>query len=152
MTQRSKFKFIYLPAAAEMIGVQRSVLMELVREGRLRVMSGEGQTSVFRTADVEKLAEELGLANPATAPDALSANSDTEATPKKARRPRDAVQKVSLRVSSLKKWLDVSDEEAREWALAQEPITRPAISRQLGQVMDKLARLQALLAGERHEV
>ncbi len=145
MTQRSKFKYIYLPAAAEMLGVQRSVLIGLMNEGRLKVMSGEGQTSVFRTADVEKLAEELGLANPATAAEALSANPEVGDTPKKVRRPRDAVQKVSLRVSSLKKWLDVSDEEAREWALAQEPITRPAISRQLGQVIDKLTHLQALL-------
>ncbi len=145
MTQRSKFKFIYLPAAAEMLGVQRSVMIGLINEGRLKVMSGEGQTSVFRTADVEKLAEELGLANPATAAEALTANPDVSDAPKKARRPRDAVQKVSLRVSSLKKWLDVSDEEAREWALAQEPIARPAISRQLGQVIDKLAHLQSLL-------
>ncbi|PZS04496.1 MAG: hypothetical protein DLM69_01820 [Candidatus Chloroheliales bacterium] len=148
MTQRSKFKYIYLPAAAEMLGVQRSVLIELVKQGRLKVISNEGQTSVFRTADVEKLAEELGLANPATAPEVLSANPEAGETPRRTRRPRDAVQKVSLRVASLKKWLDVSDEEAREWALAQEPIAHPAIRRQLGAVIDKLTNLQQLLKGE----
>jgi hypothetical protein len=141
----SKFKFTYLPAAAEMLGVQRSAIMELVSQRRLKPISGEGQQMVFRTADIEALAEELGLANPAAAPEVLADNPTGSEMPKKARRPRDAVQKVSLRVSSLKKWLDVSDEEAREWALAQEKLAHPAIRRQLAAIIDKLAYLQKQL-------
>jgi helix-turn-helix protein len=144
----SKFKFTYLPAAAEMLGVQRSMITDLVRQGRLKPISGENQQMVFRTADIEALAEELGLANPATAPEALSDNPEGSALPKKTRRPRDAVQKVSLRVTSLKKWLDVSEEEAREWALAQEKIAHPAIRRQLAAIIDKLTYLQSQLGDE----
>lgn len=146
---QSKFKFIYLPAAAEMLGVQRSVISDLVKQGRLKVISGEGQQVVFRTADIERLAEELGLANPTTAAEALSDNpAATDDTPKKTRRPRDTVQKVSLRVASLKKWLELSDAELREWALAQAPITHAAIRRQIATIAQKLAYLQEQLNGK----
>lgn len=142
----SKFKFTYLPAAAEMLGVQRSAVMDWVNQGRLKPISGEGQQMVFRTADIEQLAAQLGLANPAAAPEVLADNPiGSEMPTKKARRPRDAVQKVSLRVSSLKKWLDVTNEEAREWALAQEKLSHPAIRRQLAAIIAKLEHLQSQL-------
>src|SRR5437667_2327644 len=55
------FKFIDLPTAAERLRITRNQLLQWVAEGRIRPFSGSGQQSVFRAADVDRLALEMGI-------------------------------------------------------------------------------------------
>ncbi len=76
----SGFKFIDLPDAAQRLGVTRLKMLEWVGEGKIRPFSGSGQQSVFRAADVDRLAQELGIAPPASAQPATGPTpTDTQA-------------------------------------------------------------------------
>jgi len=148
---KPKFKFVDLPAAAELLNVQRTAVLDLVAQGQLRPKTGEGMTAIFLTTDVLKIAQGMGLMNPQDPqPVTVGAEDSSEdvsskVTPAKRKLDQDPIRKVSNRLAAERKWLDVSEEDMREWVAAQEPISYAAIRKQINKVEDKLRYLLFVL-------
>src|SRR5438045_770929 len=120
------FKFIDLPTAAERLGTTRNELLQWVDQGRIRPFSGKGQQSVFRTADVEKLA--LDLAAPVVEPEETQVDptqvplgSTPQAEARRTKR-RDAIKLMGTRLSMDSRWAEMTDHDIAIWLDALEPV------------------------------
>jgi hypothetical protein len=148
------FKFIDLPDAAQRLGLTRLKLLEWVAEGKIRPFSGSGQQSVFRTADVEKLAQVLGLpatasSNPvqeqphAATEEVQSVNTvvPTTARPKR----RDPVKLIGTRLSMDSRWAEITDEDIATWLDAIEPVQYDRVRKVATLTIERLQRLMAMV-------
>jgi hypothetical protein len=144
------FKFIDLPTAAERLGITRNQLLQLVSESRIRPFSGSGQQSVFRSADVERLAAELGAgstaeaAAPEAAPDQAPVTTPQEAATVRTRR-RDAIKLIGTRLSMDSRWAEITDKDIATWLDALEPVQFERVRKVAGLAIERLERVLAML-------
>ncbi len=150
----ARFKFIGLPIAAERLGVSRHQLLQWVDEGRIKPVTGTGQQSVFRTTDVERLAQELGLGTGAQ-PQAVTAPAPSPvgaepvpAEDEAATRPRrrDPVKLVGTRLSQDSRWAEITDADIWAWLDALEPVQYERVRRVASIAMGRLQRLLDMMA------
>ncbi|HKP53846.1 MAG TPA: helix-turn-helix domain-containing protein [Chloroflexia bacterium] len=147
------FKFIDLPDAAQRLGITRLKLLEWVGEGKIRPFSGSGQQSVFRAADVEKLAQELGIPAPhSTAPTqevaqtSAQENSGGTTAPSTARpKRRDPVKLIGTRLSMDSRWAEISDEDIATWLDAIEPVQYDRVRKVATLTIERLERVMAMM-------
>jgi hypothetical protein len=147
------FKFIDLPTAAERLGTTRNELLQWVDQGRIRPFSGKGQQSVFRTADIEKLALELAAPAPVTIIEAEEAPVDPMQVPlgstpqAEARRSkrRDAIKLMGTRLSMDSRWAEMTDQDIATWLDALEPIQFDRVRKVAGLAIERLQRVLAMM-------
>jgi hypothetical protein len=141
------FKFIDLPTSAERLGSTRNQLLQWVSEGRIKPFSGSGQTSVFRAADVDRLAQELQL--PVSPPDAPAPSDDAATTPEvrpggRARR-RDPIKLIGTRLSMDSRWAEISEADIATWLDALEPVQIDRVRNVANLAISSLQRLLTML-------
>lgn len=153
------FKFIDLPDAAQRLGITRLKMLEWVGEGKIRPFSGSGQQSVFRSADVEKLAQELGIApstsaQPASEPApataqagaAGDAQSEPRSVPATARpKRRDPIKLIGTRLSMDSRWAEITDEDIATWLDAIEPVQYDRVRKVATLAIERLERVMAMM-------
>src|SRR4051812_32633884 len=147
------FKFIDLPTAAERLGITRNQLLQLVTEGRVRPFSGSGRQSVFRAADIERLAGEMSAAAspeaaPVATPDQAPVTAPEEAATVRTRR-RDAIKLIGTRLSMDSRWAEITDKDIATWLDALEPVQFERVRKVSDLAIERLQRLLAML--EEHE-
>lgn len=141
------FKFIYLPAAAERLGVTRNELLQMVAEGKIKPFTGTGQQAVFRAADIDRLAAELGAGTAATAlteAAPVEAEASEQAAPGRPRR-RDPVKLVGTRISQDARWAEISDQDLAAWLDALEPVQFERVRKVAGIAAERIARVMSML-------
>jgi hypothetical protein len=147
MTQ-AQFKFIDLPTAAEHLGITRTELLAWVDQGRINPFSGKGQQSVFRRADVERLAGEARATAEAEAAEAATAEATGDAeTPAEGgrRRRRDPIKLMGTRLSMDSRWAEMSDQDIATWLDALEPVQYDRIRKVANIAIERLQRVLAML-------
>jgi hypothetical protein len=152
------FKFIDLPDAAQRLGITRLKLLEWVGEGKIRPFSGSGQQSVFRAADVEKLAQELGIPAPGSAAPTqeiiqASAQEASGTTVPSTIRPkrRDPVKLIGTRLSMDSRWAEISDEDIATWLDAIEPVQYDRVRKVATLTIERLQRVMAMMGEMKRE-
>jgi len=147
----SGFKFIDLPTAAERLGTTRNQLLQWVDEGRIRPFSGKGQQSVFRTGDVEKLAEALAAPTPVAAPEVAEVEpeqvplgSTPQAEARRTRR-RDAIKLMGTRLSMDSRWAEMTDKDIATWLDALEPVQFERVRKVANIAIERLQRVLAMM-------
>lgn len=149
------FRFIDLPTSAERLGVTRNELLQWVDEGRIKPFSGKGQQSVFRTADVEKLAASLAapiatpepdepLAEAETSPEQIPQGSTPQAEARRAKR-RDAIKLMGTRLSMDSRWAEMSDKDIATWLDALEPVQFDRIRKVANIAIERLQRVLEMM-------
>lgn len=118
--------FIDAVFAADMLHVSKDTVIDLVREGKLRKVSGQDSNPFVRTSEVAALAEQMGAA----------------AAEQPGRRIKSASAKVRARLTADARWADVSEAEIRDWAARLDPAARAAARTA---VRTTVARLSMLL-------
>ncbi|MEO8286343.1 MAG: helix-turn-helix domain-containing protein [Chloroflexota bacterium] len=146
------FKFIDLPTAAERLGITRNQLLEWVDEGRIRPFSGKGQQSVFRTGEVEKLAEQM--AAPVEAPAAedvvmdealvVPLGSTPQAEGRRTRR-RDAIKLMGTRLSMDSRWVEMTDKDIATWLDALEPVQFDRVRKVANVAIERLQKVLSMM-------
>jgi len=128
MSDSSKYPFIDAAFAAEMMGVAQSEILEWIEQGRLQSYGGKERNPFVRTADVERVASELGR---------------TLGTGKPGRSSHNPVRRIQLRLRSDSRWSELSTSDIGEWFNQSD-----AASRNAGAKVARLAveRLNALIA------
>jgi len=145
------FKFIDLPTAAERLGTTRNQLLAWVDEGRIRPFSGKGQQSVFRTADVETLAQALTAPEPTPEPEEPQVDSSqvpVGSTPQaEARRTkrRDAIKLMGTRLSMDSRWAEMSDKDIATWLDALESVQFDRVRKVANTAIERLQRVLAMM-------
>jgi hypothetical protein len=145
------FKFIDLPTAAERLGTTRNELLQWVDQGRIRPFSGKGQQSVFRAADVEKLALELAAPAPVVEaeetpvdPAQIPLGSTPQAEARRTRR-RDAIKLMGTRLSMDSRWAEMTDQDIATWLDALEPIQFDRVRKVADLAIERLQRVLAMM-------
>jgi hypothetical protein len=140
------FKFIDLPTAAERLGASRNQLLQWVDEGRIRPFSGKGQQSVFRTADVEKLAQQMAAPAPASEPEPAEALTGPapQAETRRARR-RDPIKLMGTRLSMDSRWAEMTDQDIATWLDALEPVQFERVRRVANIAIERLQRVLVMM-------
>jgi hypothetical protein len=144
------FKFIDLPTAAERLGTSRNQLLQWMAEGRIKPFSGSGQQSVFRSADVDRLAQELGTeaqAAPSSAPESQAPTPETAGTGSahaRARK-RDPIKLIGTRISMDSRWAEITDADIATWLDALEPVQFERVRNVCGLAVDRLRYVVAAL-------
>ena len=146
---QSRFKFIDLPTAAEELGVSRTELLHWVDEGRISPFSGKGQQSVFRRADVERLASEVRAgaeaAAAAEAPEPGDGEVAAEGGEGRRRRRRDPIKLMGTRLSMDSRWAEMSDQDIATWLDALEPVQYDRIRKVAGIAIERLQHVLAMM-------
>jgi hypothetical protein len=149
----SGFKFIDLPTAAERLGTTRNQLLQWVDEGRIRPFSGKGQQSVFRTGDVEKLAETLATPTPVPVaepdvvevlPEQVPLGSTPQAEARRTRR-RDAIKLMGTRLSMDSRWAEMTDKDIATWLDALEPVQFERVRKVANIAIERLQHVLAMM-------
>ena len=111
-----RFAFVDAGEAARLLGIDRVMLDQWVRDGRLKPRRGVGREAFFRTSEVEALYNELHpsaeLAE-AVAADERESEDVEEKGP--VRKKQDPQMRVYLRLQADAKWYDISEEDIRTW-------------------------------------
>jgi predicted DNA-binding transcriptional regulator AlpA len=144
------FKFIDLPDAAQKLGITRLQMLDWVEQGKIKPFMGKGQSSVFRSSDVEKLASALAIeAAPeegaSTIPPA-GEESTPDATPDAAptttrRKRRDPIKLIGTRLSMDSRWAEISDEDIATWLDAIEAVQFDRVRRVAHIAIERLNRV-----------
>jgi hypothetical protein len=145
------FKFIDLPTAAERLGTTRNQLLSWVDEGRIRPFSGKGQQSVFRTSDVEKLAQDLAAPPPEPEPEEpqidpsqVPAGSTPQAEARRTRR-RDAIKLMGTRLSMDSRWAEMTDMDIATWLDALESVQFDRVRKVANLAIERLQRVLTMM-------
>lgn len=152
------FKFIDLPDAAQRLSITRLQLLEWIEAGKIKPFMGKGQTSVFRSADVERLAQELGLPSrqpteqaPAETQPDTDTPSDDDASDSSAPRPtlrrkrRDPIKLIGTRLSMDSRWAEISDEDIATWLDSIEAVQFDRVRRVAHLTIERLNRVLAAI-------
>ena len=156
MPTPSSFKFIDLPTSAERLGITRNQLLQWVDEGRIRPFSGKGQQSVFRAADVDKLALQLGIGatpgtpeEPAREIEQPAPTGEVPAQPSQVKdtrtRRRDAIKLVGTRLSMDSRWAEISDKDLATWLDALEPVQFERVRKVANIAIERLQRVLQMM-------
>lgn len=143
------FKFIDLPTSAERLGITRHELLEWVEQGRIRPFSGKGQQSVFRTADVDRLAGDVRASvqraeDAAIAAAAEPTSGQPPAEEKRTKR-RDAIKLMGTRLSMDSRWAEMSDKDIATWLDALEPVQFDRVRRVAAIAIERLQRVVQMM-------
>jgi hypothetical protein len=142
--QTANFKFIFLPLAAERLGVTRNELLQMVAEGKIKPFTGSGQQAVFRTSDIDRLAAEMrGSAAAEPAQDEQPAEEPEQATGRQRR--RDPVKLIGTRISQDSRWAEISDADLAAWLDALERVQFERVRKVAGIATERLNRIIAML-------
>jgi hypothetical protein len=147
---QAHFKFIDLPTAAEELGVSRTELLAWVDEGRIRPFSGKGQQSVFRRADVERLAatvraDAAAVADAQAASAAAGEEAAAEAGEGRRRRKRDPIKLMGTRLSMDSRWAEMTDQDIATWLDALEPVQYDRVRKVANIAIERLERVLAMM-------
>lgn len=137
------FRFIDLPTAAERLGTTRFQLLQWVDEGRIKPFSGKGQQSVFRAADVDRLASELGEA--AAQESLRAATGEAQGIETARKRKRDPIRLIGTRLSMDSRWAEISDQDIIAWLDALEPVQYERVRKVANLGISRLQRLLQML-------
>ena len=111
-----RFAFVDAAEAARILGIDRVMLDQCIRDGRLKPRRGVGREAFFRTSEVEALYNELHpsaeLAE-AVAEDERESAGVEEKGP--VRKKQDPQMRVYLRLQADAKWYDTSEEDILTW-------------------------------------
>ncbi len=119
--------FIDADGAGERLRVPIEVVLDLVKEGKLKAYGGRPNNPFLRSADVLALAPEV------------SPPLEEETGPK---RVRSGSARVQTRVTADARWADVSEADIRDWVQRADPVRRRAAGTA---ARTAVARLQLLL-------
>jgi hypothetical protein len=111
-----RFAFVDAGEAARLLGIDRVMLDQWVRDGRLKPRRGVGREAFFRTSEVEALYSELHPS--AELAEAVAADErESEGVEEKGpvRKKQDPQMRVYLRLQADAKWYDISEEDIRAW-------------------------------------
>ena len=111
-----RFAFVDAGEAARLLGIDRVMLDQWVRDGRLKPRRGVGREAFFRTSEVEALYSELHTT--AELAEAVAADErESEGVEEKGpvRKKQDPQMRVYLRLQADAKWYDISEEDIRTW-------------------------------------
>ncbi|HEU5375239.1 MAG TPA: hypothetical protein VFV38_07360 [Ktedonobacteraceae bacterium] len=115
----ARFAFVDAGEAARRLHIDRLMLEQWTRDGRIKAHRGVGKDVFYRTGDVEALYNELHPAEElaeAVADDERESASETpqpEST--RARKKQDPQMRVYLRLQADAKWYDISEEDIATW-------------------------------------
>ena len=119
-TGGGRFAFLDAGETARRLRIDRIMLDQWVRDGRIKAYRGVGKDSFFKATEVEALYKELhpeaALAQAVAEDERDSATPDT-AQPMQltVRKKQDPQMRVYLRLQADAKWYDVSEEDIRTW-------------------------------------
>ncbi len=123
-------------------------MLALVEEGRIRPFSGKGQQAVFRASDVDRLAQELGVARAAEA-QASQEEAGSEAAEQPAaarpRRRRDPIKLIGTRLSMDSRWAEITNEDLVTWLDALEPVQYERVRKVVHLTMERLNRILQMM-------
>src|SRR5262249_17078483 len=143
MRQTSRFSFVDEGEALRRLNVDRDMLLQLVRERRLRAYPGVGKGNFYRMRDLEALYEELYAETSVTGKQAEEESTEGD---KGARgKPFDPAYKVHVRLQADLKWYDLSDEELQAWVREMHADGYARQRANITMVTDKLKRLISLM-------
>lgn len=125
--------FIDASYAAELLGVQARDVLDWVEAGRLSRFGGKDQNPFLRTAEVERLASELGV--------------DLSRPPVRRRASQNPVRRVELRIRHDAKWSEISAEDITAWARELDQHTRAAARQVAETAMQRLNQVLQTLDG-----
>src|SRR5438874_960426 len=112
-----RFAFVDAGEAARRLGIDRLMLDQWVRDGRIKPYRGVGRDMFFRVSDVEELYNELHpateLAEAVAADERESAGEEVKGPARK--KQQDPQMRVYLRLQADAKWYDISEEDIRTW-------------------------------------
>jgi hypothetical protein len=111
-----RFAFVDAGEAARLLGIDRVMLDQWVRDGRLKPRRGVGREAFFRTSEVEALFNELHPS--AELVEAVAADErESEGVEEKGpvRKKQDPQMRVYLRLQADAKWYDTSEEDIHTW-------------------------------------
>jgi hypothetical protein len=144
------FKFIDLPDAAQKLGITRLQMLEWVEQGKIKPFMGKGQSSVFRSSDVEKLAATLGIEAPQAESAPITSPAGEESTPDATsdaapsatrRKRRDPIKLIGTRLSMDSRWAEISDEDIATWLDAIEAVQFDRVRRVAHIAIERLNRV-----------
>ncbi len=119
-TGGGRFAFLDASETARRLRIDRIMLDQWVRDGRIKAYRGVGKDSFFKATEVEALYKEL---HPEAAlAQAVAEDERDSATPGTAqpmqltvRKKQDPQMRVYLRLQADAKWYDTSEEDIRTW-------------------------------------
>ena len=115
-----RFAFLDAGETARRLRIDRTMLDQWVRDGRIKAYRGVGRDSFFKASEVETLYNELhpevALAQ-AVAEDERDSATTGAAQPMQltVRKKQDPQMRVYLRLQADAKWYDTSEEDIRTW-------------------------------------
>jgi excisionase family DNA binding protein len=145
------FAFIDAGEAARRLGIDRVMLEQWVKDGRIKPYRGVGRDLFFRAADVEALYNELHPASElAEAIAADERESAGEAPQAPVRKKQDPQMRVYLRLQADAKWYDISEEDIRIWFQQLAPDGYERNKRNAEHTIKKLQFLVSLIEAAQH--
>lgn len=142
----ARFAFVDAGEAARQLGIDRIMLEQWVKDGRIKARRGVGRESFFRTSDVQALYSELHPETElAEAVEADERESAGEAPAAPVRKKQDPQMRVYLRLQADAKWFDISQEDIQTWAKQLAPDGYERNKRNAEHTIGKLQYLVSLL-------
>jgi Helix-turn-helix domain len=141
-----RFAFIDAGEAARILGIDRVMLDQWIRDGRLKPRRGVGREAFFRASEVEALYNELHPSTElaeAVAEDERESAGVEENVP--VRKKQDPQMRVYLRLQADAKWYDVSEEDIHTWFQQLAPDGYERNKRNVEHTIKKLQYLVGLI-------
>ncbi len=143
----NRFAFVDAGEAARRLGIDRVMLDQWIKEGRIKPHRGVGRDAFFRATDIDALYNELHpaseLAEAIAADEAESAGESKTTGPVKKK--QDPQMRVYLRLQADAKWYDISEDDIRTWAQLLAPDGYERNKRNAEHTIKKLQLLVGLI-------
>jgi len=140
------FAFVDAGEAARRLGIDRVMLDQWIKEGRIKPRRGMGRDSFFRSSDVDALYNELHPVTELADAIAVDEQESAETAPKAdTRKKQDPQMRVYLRLQADAKWYDISEEEIRIWFQQLAPDGYERNKRNVEHTIKKLQYLVSLI-------
>ena len=117
--------------AAANLKTDRQTVLQYIQEGKLKTFGGKSGNPFVRTADVDKLAEALGV---------LPTAEEEPPDPRAVQR-SDPVRKIKLRIQQDAKWNELGESDMRLWAKEIDPVTFVSMRKVATEAISKLKLL-----------
>jgi hypothetical protein len=134
MPLQSRFSFVDESEALRLLRIDRPTFEQLLKEGRLKPVRGVGKDAFYRTSELEALYKELH-------PQVESEEEEGAVAGKKVKQ-HDPAMRVHLRLQADLKWLEVSEEDIRQWF---QEVRSDAYQRYQNNIRQVMVRLQMIL-------
>jgi len=117
--------------AAANLKTDRQTVLQYIQEGKLKTFGGKSGNPFVRTADVDKLAEALGV---------LPTAEEEPPDPRAVQR-SDPVRQIKLRIQQDAKWNELGESDMRLWAKEIDPVTFVSMRKVATEAISKLKLL-----------